>query len=181
MAKGKRGPRPGESKAKTSAEGTPAKDKGTVIRSTAPKPAEPQVPRKLTEAQLMAHATRAARKHREANEFEERVKKQTKELREELKQKRAEVNALLDQVATGVEMVGQGDLFVDGTTKESRITEAAAAQAITDVATHAGDIPAEGPDADRPSGNGAYNFDGSEAPDKIAGSPKSVTEAQPGP
>jgi hypothetical protein len=150
------------------------------------------VPRKLNEAQLMAHATRAARKHREANEFEERVKKQTKELREELKKKRAEVNVLLDQVASGVEMVGQGELFVDGSTKESRIAEGDAKNLIAEVATHAGDAPAQdagetsahGDGVEPPAkGEGPYAFDGTEPPDTIVGAPQSVAaaaEAQPG-
>ena len=145
--KGKRGPRP-EGKDATPADGGPAKrDKGTVIRSTAPKPAEVQVPRKLTDADLVAHTKRAARLHTEADDFEEKGKEANKRFRADLKKKRAEISRILREVSSGVEMVGQGDLFVDGSTPESRANEGAriaegdAMDLVAEIATRAGDGP----------------------------------------
>lgn len=142
--KGKRGPRPGdEPKASKSAGGAKARDKGTTIRSTAPTPPPKMVARKLTVEDLAAHGARAARLNRDANVFEEKLREASKKGKAELKKKRAEVNVLLDQVATGVEMVKQGDLFEDGSTKASRINEADAKAALADVGHHGGEEAAE--------------------------------------
>jgi hypothetical protein len=83
-------------------------------KPAAPESMEAEVPRKLTEAELYTAAKRLVTKVEVLKGLEKRKREVTSEVNKDLKTTRAEIDALSSQLATGVEMVKQGDLFVDG-------------------------------------------------------------------
>jgi len=81
-----------------------------------PKPPAPtsmkaEVPRKMGEPELYAAARRLVTKIETLKGLEKRKRDLTSELAKDIKSTRAEVDALSGQLATGVEMVPQRDLF----------------------------------------------------------------------
>lgn len=111
---------------------------------------EAEVPRKLSEVEINERSRRLARKQVELQGLEKRKRLDSAEISKDIKILRAEVETLAQQIVDGEELLPQGDLFVDGSTKVP--SPGQAIQGVVDVAKHAGvPPPADGKGKEAPA------------------------------
>jgi len=133
--------------------GKPAKRKGT--KPPKPTSLDAEVPRDLTDHEVDERSRRLARKVVELNGLERRKRNATKAINAEIKECRAEVDKLSEEVVHGEEMVKQGDLFAPKRTVNGNgeaLPKDKAAVALSTIAEKAGDAPTE--DEDEPEDDG---------------------------
>jgi len=83
-----------------------------------------EVPRKLTEAEITERSRRLARKQVELCACERAKKRAVRSYVEDIKECRAEIDKLAEEVVHGEEMVAQGDLFAPPKTAGKPATKA---------------------------------------------------------